>query len=75
MGAAARERTVPMCAECLPERCHRSLVADYPLRWVCRIIRLIGARSARENRMHPRARELDGRLLYNGDMTIPFDLR
>lgn len=72
---ATRERTVLMCAERLPEHCHRSLVADYLLWQGCRVIHLLGAGMAREHRMHPCVRVLDSRLIYNRDMTIPLDLR
>lgn len=67
--------TALMCAERLPERCHRALVADYLLWQGCRVVHLIEPGVAREHRMHPGVREIDGRLVYNRETTVPLDLR
>lgn len=72
---AAHDMTVLMCAERLPEHCHRNLVADYLLAQGCRVIHLIAVGMAREHRLSPLVREIDGRLIYNRDMTLPLDLR
>lgn len=62
--AAARRRTAIMCAEAVPWRCHRSLVADALLLRGTPVIDLIGPRSARPHAMTPWARVRAGRLLY-----------
>jgi uncharacterized protein (DUF488 family) len=54
-----------MCAEALPERCHRRLLADaLTVRGVA-VEHLVGSRDRRPHVLHPAARPYpDGRLLY-----------
>ena len=63
--AAARSRRVAvMCAEAVPWRCHRSLIADYlVVQKKRRVDELVGAR-ARPHRLTACARVVSGRLSY-----------
>lgn len=61
---ATRRPTVIMCAEALPWRCHRSLIADAltVARW--RVLHIQSLRPARPHRRTPFLRVRSGRLLY-----------
>jgi len=65
-----------MCAERLPERCHRSLIADRLTARGVAVVHLIAPGERRAHRLHPRARlDADGHLLYDGATQIGLDLR
>ncbi len=55
-----------LCAEADPDRCHRSLVADY-LEAVrdCPVFHIMGSGGRRRHTLHPGAHSLDGRLRYD----------
>jgi uncharacterized protein (DUF488 family) len=61
---AARRSTAIMCAEALPWRCHRSLIADAlaVARW--RVLHIQSRQIARRHRRTPFLRVRSGRLLY-----------
>jgi uncharacterized protein (DUF488 family) len=61
---AARRPTAIMCAEALPWRCHRSLIADAltVARW--RVLHIKSRQTARPHRRTPFLRVRSGRLLY-----------
>ena len=63
---AARRPTAIMCAEALPWRCHRSLIADAltVARW--RVLHIQSRRTARPHRRTPFLRVRSGRLVYPG---------
>jgi uncharacterized protein (DUF488 family) len=63
---AARRPTVIMCAEAVPWRCHRSLIADALTvrRW--RVLHIQSRKTARPHRRTPFLRVRSGRLLYPG---------
>lgn len=63
---AARRLTVIMCAEAVPWRCHRSLIADALTvrRW--RVLHIQSRKTARPHRRTPFLRVRSGRLLYPG---------
>lgn len=64
-----------MCAERLPEQCHRRLLADYlQLRGV-RVIHLIAPGESRTRALSPELRVVDGRLIYDRHATGELDLR
>jgi uncharacterized protein (DUF488 family) len=65
---AARRPTVIMCAEAVPWRCHRSLIADALTvrRW--RVLHLQSRRTARPHRRTPFLRVRSGRLLYPAEV-------
>lgn len=64
---ATRRPTAIMCAEAVPWRCHRSLIADAltVARW--RVLHIQSRRTARPHRRTPFLRVRSGRLLYPGD--------
>jgi uncharacterized protein (DUF488 family) len=64
MHAAAATPTAIMCAEAVPWRCHRSLIADALVsrRWEVRHI--IGGSGAKPHEMTTFARLVDGRVIY-----------
>jgi len=61
---AARRPTVIMCAEALPWRCHRSLIADAltVARW--RVLHIQSRKTARLHKRTPFLRVRSGRLVY-----------
>jgi len=63
---AARRPTVILCAEAVPWRCHRSLIADAltVARW--RVLHIQSRRTARAHRRTPFLRVRAGRLRYPG---------
>ena len=63
---AARRPTVIMCAEALPWRCHRSLIADAltVARW--RVLHIQSRKTARPHKRTPFLRVRSGRLVYPG---------
>ncbi|HET9316335.1 MAG TPA: DUF488 domain-containing protein [Vicinamibacteria bacterium] len=62
-----------MCAEALPERCHRQLLADALVCRGLRVRHLIGPGSSRDHALHPRAVCTEGTLLYPaaGQLFLP----
>ena len=63
---AARRPTAVMCAEALPWRCHRSLIADAltVARW--RVLHIQNRKTARPHKRTPFLRVRSGRLVYPG---------
>ena len=61
---AARRSTAIMCAEAVPWRCHRSLIADAltVARW--RVLHIQSRRTARPHKRTPFLRVRSGRLVY-----------
>ena len=57
-------RTAIMCAEAVPWRCHRNLVADELTRRGHEVIHIIGPGSTRKHEMNPNAKVVDGHLVY-----------
>ncbi|MEA3202281.1 MAG: hypothetical protein QOE90_3709 [Thermoplasmata archaeon] len=60
---AAREPTAIMCAEAVPWRCHRSLIADALLARGVEVLDIIDG-PAKPHRMTPFARVVEGRVTY-----------
>ena len=58
------ERTAIMCAEAVPWRCHRNLVADDLLRRGVRVLHILGKGSVQEHSMNKHARIDGDRLIY-----------
>lgn len=67
--AAARRRTAAvMCAEAVPWRCHRQILADWLVARDFRVVHLIGPDRTDEHRLREMARVLeDGRVVYPGE--------
>lgn len=66
---AARAPTAILCAERLPEDCHRSLIADYLTLQGARVLHLIGSGETREHQLRPEARRESGQLIYDRNVT------
>ncbi len=64
MGLAGRRVTAIMCAEAVPWRCHRSLIADALTARGLRVAHVLGRGAAREHVLTPWARVDGGRLSY-----------
>lgn len=54
-----------LCAERAPERCHRSLLADYLTLNGLRVVHLLEEGESREHLLSPLARRESGRLIYD----------
>lgn len=63
--------TAFLCAEKLPELCHRSLIADYLALQGVTVLHLIDAAETREHRLNPLARTESGKLVYDRGISRP----
>ncbi len=62
---AAQERTAVMCAEAVPWRCHRNLLADALLTQNCAVAHILGPALSQNHALNPTARVRgDGSLWY-----------
>lgn len=61
---AGRENLVLMCAEAVPWRCHRSLIADALLLQGVRVEHIIGPGARKRHSLTPFARVADGSISY-----------
>jgi uncharacterized protein (DUF488 family) len=74
---AARSRTVILCAEAVPWRCHRRLIADAATAAGAEVVHLLGPGHAARHQLDPKARIVaeppgsPGRLIYDGDPAAP----
>lgn len=62
---AQKSRCAAMCAEGAPERCHRSLLADYLTLHALRVVHLLSDGETREHLLSPLARRESSRLIYD----------
>jgi uncharacterized protein (DUF488 family) len=60
---AQEQRVAVMCAESVPWRCHRSLIADALVARGIEVVHLVGGKQ-REHTLTPSARVEDGRVTY-----------
>jgi uncharacterized protein (DUF488 family) len=74
LAMAARAPTAFLCAERLPEHCHRALIADYLLLQGARVVHLLGPGESREHALNPAARCEVAALVYDRQTTTPLDL-
>jgi uncharacterized protein (DUF488 family) len=58
------KKTAMMCAEALPWRCHRSMIADALMSKGWKVIDIMDASHQSVHAMHPVARVQDGRISY-----------
>jgi uncharacterized protein (DUF488 family) len=65
LALAARAPSVVLCAERLPDHCHRSLIADYLTLQGTRVIHLIASGQSLEHRLGPGVRRESVRLVYD----------
>ena len=63
---AAARRTACMCAEALPWRCHRSLIADALVARGHRVFHITSTKKADPHELNPTAIVRDGRVTYPG---------
>jgi uncharacterized protein (DUF488 family) len=61
---SSRSRTAVMCAEVLPWRCHRRLIADQFITHGWRVLDIVGSNQAREHALPPFASVTNGQLSY-----------
>jgi uncharacterized protein (DUF488 family) len=66
LGLVATDRVALMCAESVPWRCHRSLIADALIVRGVSVADIMGAGSARAHRLTPFARVRGGEVTYPG---------
>lgn len=64
LALAGEARVAIMCAEALPWRCHRSLIADALMVRGVRVVDLLNRTSAREHRLTSFARATGAHLVY-----------
>lgn len=65
--SAARKNTVIMCAEALPWRCHRSLIADALIKDGWRVFNITSLKKARQHKLTPFLRMIKGKIAYSKD--------
>ena len=61
---ASDKITAVMCAEAVPWRCHRNLLADDLVRRGIEVIHILSANSTKSHEMNPNARVAGGHLTY-----------
>ena len=69
---AASKRTAIMCAEAVPWRCHRSLVADALVARGTEVRHITGRSEPSPHRLTPFAVVANGRITYPGTDTLAF---
>jgi uncharacterized protein (DUF488 family) len=63
--------TAVLCAEAVPWRCHRQLIADVLVARGVEVRHILGPGPAEAHALHPAARvQADGRLVYAGPPTL-----
>ena len=68
---AAAKTTAIMCAEAVPWRCHRSLIADALMVQGAEVRHITGKGEPAVHRLTPFAFVVDGRITYPGTDTLP----
>ncbi|KPJ93508.1 MAG: hypothetical protein AMJ53_07140 [Gammaproteobacteria bacterium SG8_11] len=71
---AATGKTAIICAEKLPQHCHRSLISDYLLLQGIEVIHIIDQATAVSHQLSPSARRESQQLIYDHGVTRPLDL-
>ncbi len=71
---AARASLAVLCAERLPEHCHRLLLSDYLTLQGARVLHLIAPDESREHRLSPAARRESAHLVYDRQVSGTLDL-
>jgi uncharacterized protein (DUF488 family) len=64
---ATQQRTAIMCAEALPWRCHRRLIADQFVARGWRVLDIVGPGQAKEHALPPFAKVVGGSVTYPGE--------
>jgi uncharacterized protein (DUF488 family) len=73
MRLASKDRTVMLCAERLPEHCHRSLISDYLVLQGVRVIHLLDPGEMHEHQLRHEARRESAQLIYDRHVTGTLD--
>jgi uncharacterized protein (DUF488 family) len=71
---ATSAKTAIMCAEKLPEHCHRSLISDYLLLQGVEVQHIIDSETIASHQLSPLARRESLQLIYDRGATRPLDL-
>jgi uncharacterized protein (DUF488 family) len=71
MALAREKRAAVMCAEALPWRCHRSLIADALIVRGCEVVDILSEKEARPHKLPDFARVEGERMVYDGGVS-PF---
>lgn len=71
---AATGKTAILCAEKLPEHCHRSLISDYLLLQGLEVLHIIDQDNIISHQLSPLARRESQQLIYDRGATRPLDL-
>ncbi len=71
---AGRERTAFMCAESLPEHCHRLFIADALIVRGLEVRHLVGPDDTRRHALNPAARSSVGRLIYDAGRQLSLEI-
>ncbi len=71
---AQQARLTIMCAERLPEHCHRSFIADYLTLSGLHVVHLVDRHERRNHHLNPLARVVAGRLIYDLNTQESLDL-
>lgn len=75
LSAARREPTAIMCAEALPWRCHRRIVADHATLAGWAVLHILDADTLQEHELHPRARGTpQGEVVYPPESDVQGEL-
>ena len=64
---ALRQRTAIMCAEALPWRCHRRLIADQFIASGWQVFDVVGPRNTKEHALPDFAKVINGHVTYPGE--------
>jgi uncharacterized protein (DUF488 family) len=70
MTCAQQKRTVIMCAETLPWRCHRSLIADALIIRGFEVVEIFEEGKSKQHRLTPFAVVEDGKVTYPAPLTV-----
>jgi uncharacterized protein (DUF488 family) len=73
LSIATRRRTAIMCAEAVPWRCHRSLVADALMVRGCTVLDIISDRAPTVHKLTPFLSVENGELRYPPEQPVLFD--
>ncbi len=71
---AGKDPTAMLCAERLPEHCHRSLISDYLVLQGVRVIHLLDPGETQEHQLRQEARRESAQLIYDRHATGTLDL-
>jgi uncharacterized protein (DUF488 family) len=74
MVLAGRGSTALLCAERLPEHCHRSLISDYLTLNGASVVHLIDLTEQREHQLRPEARRESVTLIYDRHCSFSLNL-